>query len=221
MGLIRSKSCFLLLCGLLPVLLLARPCEAGPIYVYKEADGVIRFSNRTPPAGKTAQVFQPGQNGFSIYKGLSNVPYNPRKLFKNEYSEHIKSAAARYQVGQDLIRAVIHVESGFNPRAVSPKGARGLMQLMRETQREVGVKDAFDASQNIDGGTRYLAMLLKKYNRDEKLALAAYNAGAGAVDKYGGIPPYAETQEYVRRVTRLHTRYKALPVTTNSKAVKR
>jgi soluble lytic murein transglycosylase-like protein len=107
-----------------------------------------------------------------------------------------------------LLRAIIHAESGFNPRALSYKGAQGLMQLMPATAFELGVGDAFDPAQNISGGARYLAILLHDYHGDVKLAAAAYNAGAGAVAKYGGVPPYAETEVYVKRVALLYQRYR-------------
>lgn len=113
----------------------------------------------------------------------------------------IRGAARKFGVDEALIRAVIHVESGFNPKAVSPKGATGLMQLMPGTAQRFGVANARDPSQNIHGGTNYLRVLLDLFNGDLRLALAAYNAGEGAVLKYNRrIPPYAETQDYVRLV---------------------
>jgi soluble lytic murein transglycosylase-like protein len=98
------------------------------------------------------------------------------------------------------VLALVQVESAFQPRAVSPKGARGLTQLMPGTARELGVQDAFDPQQNLDGGARYLRQLLTRYGGDVKRALAAYNAGPGAVDRHRGVPPYRETRQYVRRV---------------------
>jgi soluble lytic murein transglycosylase-like protein len=113
----------------------------------------------------------------------------------------IRSAASKFDIDEALIRAVIHVESRFNPKAVSPKGATGLMQLMPGTARRFGVADAKDPAQNIHGGTNYLRVLLDLFNGDLRLALAAYNAGEGAVLKYNRrIPPYEETQEYVQLV---------------------
>ena len=110
------------------------------------------------------------------------------------------AAAKRHGLDPALVLAVANVESGLRPLAVSPKGARGLMQLMPPTAKDMGVTDVFDPLQNLEGGTRYLRELLSRYDGDLKRALAAYNAGPGAVDKYKGVPPYRETLAYVRRV---------------------
>jgi soluble lytic murein transglycosylase-like protein len=116
----------------------------------------------------------------------------------------IEQAAARHNVDPNLVRAVIKVESNFNPHAVSAKGAMGLMQLMPATARELKVSDAFDPAQNVDAGVRHLRTLLDNFGGDPRLALAAYNAGAGAVLRHGGVPRYSETQNYVRRITELY-----------------
>lgn len=118
------------------------------------------------------------------------------------FADHIRAAAIKHGIDEDLITSVIAAESNFNPRAVSPKGAQGLMQLMPATAIRLWVDDAFDPAQNINGGTAYLKELLARYDQDLSLALAAYNAGPERVDKRRGIPPIAETRAYVQRVIR-------------------
>ena len=115
----------------------------------------------------------------------------------------IEEAAALYGVSSELVRAVIQTESGYDPKAVSGVGAKGLMQIMPRTARALGVKDPFDPRDNIFGGVKYLSMLLEKYNGNVALALASYNAGPGNVRKHGGIPPFGETRGYVKKITGL------------------
>ncbi len=123
------------------------------------------------------------------------------------YNDAIAAAAKKYDVSPSLVAAVIKAESGFDPKAVSKAGAKGLMQLMDATARNLGVKDPFDPIQNIDGGTKFLSGLMKRYNGNATLALAAYNAGEGAIEKYAGIPPFKETKDFVAGVMGHWRRY--------------
>ncbi|HJY85621.1 MAG TPA: lytic transglycosylase domain-containing protein [Candidatus Acidoferrales bacterium] len=158
-------------------------------------------------AGATVRIAVPGG---SIEVAAADVvtvepedsfPASPALTLSVPYAELIRAAAQKHGVNQELIASVIAVESNFNPRAVSPKLARGLMQLLPEIATRFAVADVFDPGQNIDAGTRYLKELLARYNQDLALALAAYNAGPERVEQYRGIPPFAETRTYVRRVT--------------------
>lgn len=119
-----------------------------------------------------------------------------------DLNEVVREASGTYRLDPDLVNSVIRAESGFNVRAVSPKGAQGLMQLMPQTASDLGVRNAFDAQANVEGGTRYLRELLERYNFDLVKALAAYNAGPRRVEQYGGVPPYYETKAYVARIVR-------------------
>ncbi|HKW45346.1 MAG TPA: lytic transglycosylase domain-containing protein [Candidatus Eremiobacteraceae bacterium] len=128
----------------------------------------------------------------------------PHSLPAAQFDRLVQGASSAHQLAPALVRAVISVESGGDPSAISSAGAMGLMQLMPGTASTYGVADAFEPSENVDGGCAYLHDLLGRYHGDLSLALAAYNAGPGAVDKYGGVPPYPETQSYVRNVTALY-----------------
>jgi soluble lytic murein transglycosylase-like protein len=123
-----------------------------------------------------------------------------------DLNEVVKAASGTYSLDPDLVTSVIRAESGFNVRAVSPKGAQGLMQLMPQTASQLGVHNAFDPQANVEGGTRYLRELLERYNFDLIKALAAYNAGPQRVEQYGGVPPYYETKAYVARIVRDYNR---------------
>src|SRR5688572_6990995 len=160
---------------------------------------------RVTSGGVTEATNQPSAKDFKLtYRSKGIVIHSPgfhlRPSANHDFDEHIQAAAALHGISEQLIRAVIQVESQFDRLAISTAGARGLMQLMPATARSMGVTDSFDARQNIFGGTRYLRSLLGRYGGDVSLAAAAYNAGEGAVARYNGIPPYKETQNYVRKV---------------------
>lgn len=174
-------------------------------YKYRNNSGVLSFSDEKPSGVKYEVV------RFDCFacRVNSGVNWETTQLFSERYRDAIERSAARHGVDVALVRAVIHAESAFNPKARSRAGAQGLMQLMPQTAAELGVENSFNPEQNIDGGVRYLAMLLSRYNKDVRLATAAYNAGPGAVQEYGGVPPYAETQAYVKRIAILQRRYRA------------
>ncbi|MCH7371613.1 transglycosylase SLT domain-containing protein [Aeromonas sp. MR16] len=188
---------------------LAKASAPAPrqIQVYKsvQKNGVTRYSDMMPEQGHYELLLF---NDCYACDPASRVNWRTTGLFLYDYASTIKAAAKTYSVDPALIRALIHAESAFNPLAVSRKGAMGLTQLMPATARELGVGNALLAEQNIFGGVKYLAGLLKQYDGNISLATAAYNAGAGAVQKHGGIPPYAETRAYVERVKLLHQRYR-------------
>ena len=136
-----------------------------------------------------------------ISNSIKSIPYVGRPHpAKGKIANMVRDLAPKYQLDANLVLAVIEAESNFNPNALSPKNAQGLMQLIPETADRFGVKDAWDPEQNVRGGMAYLRWLLKQFNGDVKLALAGYNAGEGAVQKYGGVPPYKETQNYVAKI---------------------
>lgn len=182
----------------------------GAVYRITRADGGVEYTNVAP--GGTAK----GESIKTLFTYIatcvacdvhSKIDWNSVALNLNAYGDAVQAASAEFGVDEALLRAVIHAESAFNPRALSVAGAQGLMQLVPGTARDMGVADAFDAQQNIRGGARYLALLLRNFNGNERLAAAAYNAGPGAVQKYNGVPPYDETQVYVERVGILRKRY--------------
>jgi soluble lytic murein transglycosylase-like protein len=154
------------------------------------ADEVNQYLGRESNQSATARIVT------ANFRGTAATP--------GDIDSAIEQAAARHNVDPNLVRAVVKVESNFNPNAVSRKGAMGLMQLMPSTARQLKVKNPFDPEQNVDAGVRHLKQLLESYGGDVKLTLAAYNAGAGAVARSSGVPHYAETQNYVRRITNLY-----------------
>jgi hypothetical protein len=174
--------------------LLALPSTAlaGGAYRLVDKDGVIHLTD-APADARFEQL--PGISGTTL--GLLKLPGS-----QGPWAGHIRDVATRHGVDPALVESVIRVESAWNPWAVSRKGAQGLMQLMPRTASALGVRDAFDPRQNIEGGVRHLRYLLDRYPSDLTLALAAYNAGERAVDQHGGIPPYPETQQYVQKVLR-------------------
>ncbi|ANG63172.1 lytic transglycosylase [Marinobacterium aestuarii] len=173
------------------------------IYKYRAPSGVLSFTDQKPKN----QAYEIVKIQCYACNPVSSVNWRNTPLNVTAYAQLVRKAAAEHRVDPALVRALIHAESAFNPAAVSHMGAQGLMQLMPATAASLGVENSFDAQQNIEGGVKHLADLLSAFKGNARLAVAAYNAGAGAVRKYGGVPPYAETQVYVERVAILRQRY--------------
>jgi soluble lytic murein transglycosylase-like protein len=183
----------------------------GAVYRIVRADGSVEYTN-IPPSGHAAKMAKMLFTYIATCFACnlhSTIHWGSVPLNLTAYADVIRTASVEYGVDEAFLRAVIHAESAFNPRALSIKGAQGLMQLMPGTASDMGVLDAFDSGQNIRGGARYLALLLRDFGGNEHLAAAAYNAGPGVVQRYNGVPPYAETQVYVQRVDTLRKRYEA------------
>ncbi len=183
---------------------------ATKAYKYRDEKypGVPKFSDRAPSVGTKYEIVYIEQISCFACNPNSKVDWNNTPLQLNAFEYAINQSAKKYRVDPALVRAVIHAESAFRPGARSNKGALGLMQLMPGTARDMGVVNVMSPDENIQGGVRYLAWLLEQNRGNTLLATAAYNAGPGAVKRYNGIPPFEETQTYVKRVKVLHDRYR-------------
>ena len=186
------------------------PGSPQPVAV-AAAQGAPRFANAL------ADALRPGNPALGLQAGGPDAPGSGAPAVVSapvppaQIDALVQQNAATWQVDPALIKAVIANESGFNANATSPVGARGLMQLMPETAASLGVRDSYDPAQNVAGGARYLRGLLDRFNGDKRLAIAAYNAGPGAVEKYGDVPPYAETRNYVQNVLASFDKYSSAP----------
>lgn len=179
---------------------LALPGTAlADIYRYVDADGVEHYTN-IQPTGRGWQRIVKTKDGASRSRGVRGAVGAPDPERVRRYDAFIREGAALYRLPEAFVRAVMRVESNFYPAAVSHRGAMGLMQLMPATATAMGVLDAFDPRQNVLGGARFLRVLANSFGGDLVRTIAAYNAGPGAVQRYNGIPPYAETRRYVQRV---------------------
>ncbi|MCC4617913.1 lytic transglycosylase domain-containing protein [Xanthomonas campestris pv. asclepiadis] len=195
-----------------------RRVVSGQVYSYMK-DGVRHYTSARPRQVASIQGLRTIHYSFieTCYAcgAKPGVNFGAIRLNTNAYQQEITAAAREFGVEEAIVRAIIHAESAYNPLALSRAGAQGLMQLMPGTARRFGVSDAYDATQNIRGGVQYLSWLLKRFNGDLTLAAAGYNAGEGAVDRYGGVPPYSETQRYVQRVGLLAGRYRGQATAAN------
>ena len=178
---------------------------SGTLYEWKAADGSLVYTTRRMPGAVAYLKYTVETPKASpAHVGLGKLG-KPRL---DAHAREFRAAAKASRVDDAFLRAIAHAESAFDAQAVSPKGAQGVMQLMPEVQREYGVADPFASKQSIDAGAKFLRALLRRYKGDFTLAAAAYNAGIGAVAKFGGVPPYAETLAYVEKVRTLHARYR-------------
>jgi soluble lytic murein transglycosylase len=194
----RQVAIFSLLAG---VIGLAGASRAGAeMYMYRDSRGALHFSNAPSKPG-----YQPYRS--PALAGSSRIRHRPDPKRRKAYDPLIRDAARRNRVDHALVKAVIRAESDFVPHAKSPAGALGLMQLMPATARRYNVWRTFEPRENIEAGTKHLRELLDMYNGNVRLALAAYNAGAHAVSRHRGVPPYRETVEYLDRVLRFHAQY--------------
>lgn len=180
---------------LVGLLVCATMASAASIYRYRGPDGETLFSDR-PIDDPRYTLLSHSRNG--KYLGQLSAP--AMRVSRQQIETYIDSAAKRYSVDAKLIKAIIQAESGFNPYAMSKAGAVGLMQLMPDTAAGYNIADLMDPQANIDAGVRHVADLLRQFNNDIELVLAAYNAGAGAVKRYGGVPPFSETRRYIDKV---------------------
>jgi len=190
---------------LLPLLLLVQSISLADIYKYVDDEGVMHFTDA--PTDRRFKIFM--RDLKKDRKLRTNFKIGALCRNPDEFEPIVKSVASEYGVDKNLVKAVIHAESGYNPNAVSPKGAQGLMQLMPKTAQGLKVPNSFDPKDNIRGGVRYLRFLLDTFKGDVTLALAAYNAGLSRVNQYGGVPPYQETRNYISRVLSYQKSYQS------------
>ena len=176
--------------------LMALPASSADIYKYEDDEGVLHFTDA--PTDRRFKIFMRDIKKDRLLR--TNFRLSPCTGNPAEFESIINSCSLQYGVDKSLVKAVIHAESGYDPNAVSSKGAGGLMQLMPKTAESLKVSNTFDPKENISGGVRYLRFLLDTFKGDVPLALAAYNAGLSRVAQYGGIPPYVETRNYVDKV---------------------
>lgn len=201
----KNIVCVLLCCcfGITPILFGLEEAKAE-MFLCRDSSGKVNITNVRNSSNCTPYKFKQKKNSWS------NQTRSIGRLDRSKYDYDIKRIARRYRVDPPLIKAIIHVESDFNHRAISSQGAQGLMQLMPATARELRVSNPFNPRENIDGGTRYFRKMLDNFNGDLILSLAAYNSGPGRVARTGGVPQIKETRRYVNKVLKRYKVYKAI-----------
>ncbi|WP_367104635.1 lytic transglycosylase domain-containing protein [uncultured Psychrobacter sp.] len=212
----RHLSSTLLTLTALTLSTLTITAQAGNMYIYKDQGGQVLLTNVNPSGNFdkfTKKVKVTYYKDSKMYDGGSSANYGNSSASKsgtrNAYDTYIRASAARHGVDPGLMKAMMHTESAFNPNARSPVGAQGLMQLMPATASRFKVSNPWNPADNIEGSAKYIAWLMRRFNNNIEYAIAGYNAGEGNVDKYGGIPPFKETRNYVKSVmSRYHSLYK-------------
>jgi soluble lytic murein transglycosylase-like protein len=200
-------------------LVLVPTLARADIWVREDPDGVLHFTNIGPKGGGWRKIYKTGPGKAQAVSGTVGgcresradvVPANDHSPERySRYDRDIRDAASLYQLPEALIRAVIKIESDYDPRVVSCAGARGMMQIMPVVERDMGIDDVWNPRENIMGGTRLLRRLANRFHGDLSLTIAGYHAGAGAIDKYHGVPPYETTQLYLSLVTKQYYKFKA------------
>ncbi len=194
---------FICTIGLLFLLIGLCTAASATMYLCRDSSGNLNFTNVRNSSDCKSYKLQKKKKKYGSYSSWAGNPD------RSKYDSEIRRVGKRYDVDPPLIKAIIHTESDFDPRAVSKKGAKGLMQLMPETARELKVFNPFNPRENIDGGTRYFRKIMNKFNGNLILSLAAYNAGPGLVSRIGGVPRFTETRRYVNKVLKHYKIYKS------------
>ncbi len=196
---------------------LSLSAHAGNMYIYKDQGGQVLLTNVSPSGNfekfnkKVKTTYYKDSNNYNNSSASTDYGTSTASSSgsRNSYDTYIRASAARHGVDPGLMKAMMHTESAFNPNARSPVGAQGLMQLMPATARRFNVSNPWSPADNIEGSAKYIAWLMRRFNNNVEFAIAGYNAGEGNVDKYGGIPPFKETRNYVKKVmSRYHSLYK-------------